>query len=472
MLFYTSLSFIRPAILIILLPIYLSVFSVEEWAIYSLMVVVGSFAFVFVTGRIGSAMLNHYYDYLGDNVMIRRYLQSLFSASIFIGFTVLAFLSLIGEQAFSIIFKSEEILFFPYGITILAYAVLGEINLNYYIFLKNEKNLGRFALVTLTQILLLILFQFIFIVILREGVQGALFGMLLSNIITILLILYLERDIFTWRPDWSMVKFSLAFSLPLIPYLTIYWFMTKGERIILEQMMNLEVVGQYVLLITLTGIAIVLIEAVINGVRPFLFELFADRQKNNDRGISLLCKMIVNVPLLSLPLIILVGTNIKYLTANPEYQAIAPYVSVGSITAYCIVYGKLFYQQLIFEKKSIQITLLSFISLIAFVVSLYCLIPNYEIWGVLFSVLIVNFLFAFLFYVFAQKYHYVNYSFSGLILNPAICIAAILLLEKFVLMMGYSLSFYGLVQFFVILLLIFALNWSSIKDYKQMFINR
>lgn len=470
MLFYTCLSFLRPAILIILLPIYLSVFSVEEWAIYSLMGIVGSFAMVIVTGRIGSAMLSHYYDYLGKPKMIRQYLRSLFSSSILIGVVALIILSLVGESIFAFVFKSEDILFFPYGITIIAYAVLSEINLNYFIFLKNEKNLSRFALVTLFQMLLLILFQYILIVTFAKGVQGALLGMLAANILTTLLILLLERDIFTLFPDWKMVKSSLVFSLPLIPYLIIYWFMTKGERIILEQILSLEIVGKYVLLVTLTGLTVILIEAVINGVRPFLFELFSQNRKDNTAEISLLTKMIINVPLLSLPVIILIGCNIQLITDNTDYHEIAPYVSLGAITAYCIVFGKLFYQQLIFSKKTVQITSLSLISLVVFVVCLFVLIPVYEIWGVLYSVLIVNGLFAVLFYWYAQKSLYVSYSFSSLVINPFVCISGILILQKLMLDMGYSLSFYGLIQFFVILILIVVLNWSSIKDYKLIFI--
>jgi O-antigen/teichoic acid export membrane protein len=434
------------------------------------MVVIGSFAMVMVTGRIGAAMLSHYYDYLGDTIMIRRYLRSLFSASVYIGAGVLLCAAMIGAPLFDIIFKSDEILFFPYGITIIAYAVISEINLNYFIFLKNEKKLARFALVTLTQMLLLIVFQYVLIVVMREGVQGALLGMLAANVITTILILIMERDIFTLRPDWNMVKSSLIFSLPLIPYLIIYWFMTKGERIVLEQMASLEVVGKYVLLVTLTGLVVILIEAVINGVRPFLFELFKDSRSSNDAGIDLLCKMIVNVPLLALPVIILVGTNIQLLTSNTDYHAIAPYVSLGAITAYCIVFGKLFYQQLIFAKKSVQITLLSFVSLTIFIISLYYFIPRFEIWGVLYAVLIVNFAFASLFFWFAQMTLPVKYSFSALIFNPLVCVAAILLLQKVMLNAGYTLAMYGLVQFFVILLLIVLLNWASIKDYKQIFI--
>lgn len=471
MMFYTALGFLRPAILIILLPVYLSVFSVEEWAVYSLMVIVGSFAMVLVTGRIAAAMLNHYYDYLGQPQLIRKYLSSLFSASIYIGGFVLILIALTGEYVFDLVFKSEEILFYPYGITIIAYAVLSEINLNYYIFLKNEKNLGKFALVTLTQMLLLILFQYIMIVVLREGVQGALIGMLASNIITSLLIVFLERDILTLKPDWSMVKPSLAFSLPLIPYLIIYWFMTKGERIVLEQMMDLQTVGQYVLLITISGVAVLLIEAVINGVRPFLFEFFTKASKEYDSSVGLLTKLIVNVPLLILPVIIVVGTNIQFITDNTDYHSVSPYITVAAIVSYCIVFGKLFYQQLIYAKQSALITRLSLVCLIIFLISLYFLIPPFKIWGVLASVWIVNAAFGVLFYFFAQKYQRVNYHFRSLFLNPLIVIVAILILDYWMISSGYTLSQYGVAQFFVILMLIMILNRNSIREYRRLFVN-
>ncbi len=470
MAFYTFLGFVRPAILILLIPIYLSVFSDKEWAIYSLILVVGSFSMILCTLRINAAMLTHYYDYFRDRTQLARFLSTSFTSSLVIGslFVLLAYI--FGESVFDSIFKSDEIHFFPYGFTIIIYAVLSEVNLTYITFLRNEKNLRRFALVVLTQILLVIVFQYLLIVSYRQGVQGALIGLLASNIITTLLIIILERKILTLRIDIDKLKKAVSFSVPLIPYLLIYWFMTKGERIVLEQFLDLALVGKYILLVTFTGVTILLIEATINGVRPFLFEYFSSNSDVHNKSIKLLTKLIVNIPLLALPVVILVGNNMEFLTTNSDFYEITPYVSLAAVIAYTLVYGKLFYQQLVFTKKSKLITQLSVISLIVFIAGLVYLIPMFAIWGVLYSVLLVNIVFAILFYLAGQKAFYVNYSFQSIIKNPLIVIICILVIEKIMISNGFSRSIYGMMQFLVITMLIIILNLDNLRDYKSIFI--
>lgn len=469
MLFYTFLGFIRPALAVLLIPIYLSVFSDTEWAIYGLMLVVGNFSMIILTLRINAAMLTKYFDYFNDKNELHKYLQSLFSASIIIGIITLVISYFTGPSMFGIIFKSEEVLFFPYGFTILSYAVLSEINITYFTFLKNERNLRKYALVVLTQVLLVIILQFLYIVILRKGVQGAVFAMLLANVITFIMILVMERDIITFRPDWTMIRKSLSFSVPLIPYLMIYWFMTKGERIFIEQYMDLVLVGKYILLVTFTGVTILFIEATINGVRPFLFELFTRNTENEKQAIQLLTKLIVNTPLLALPLVIFVGCNIKLLTSNQEFYEIIPFVTFASVVAYTLVYGKLFYQHLVYRKKSIMVTILSLLSLVAFIAALIRLVPSLGINGVLWSVLIVNIILGILFYIAGQRAIHVDYSFRHIFLIPVICIGLIFLIEYLCITMGLSYGFYGLIQLLIVTGVVLLLNRGNITDYRKIF---
>ncbi|NNE27555.1 MAG: lipopolysaccharide biosynthesis protein [Saprospiraceae bacterium] len=471
MLFYSLLGFVRPALAIILIPIYLNVFTESEWAVYSLMLVVGGFSMILMTFRLNAAMLTKYYDYFHDRLQLRKYLSTLFTSSIGISIVTLALAYFTGEAIFDYVFESEELLFFPYGFTIIVYAALGEINQSYFTFLRNEKNLKRYALVILTQVLLVIIFQFVLIVILRKGVQGAIVGMLLSNIITFILILFLERDILKYRPDWGMLRSSLKFSIPLIPYLLIYWFMTKGERIVLEQFLDLELVGKYILLVTITGVTIMLIEAVINGVRPFLFEVFKRDNLQEASTIRLLTGLIVNVPLFIIPLVIFLGNNLQLITTNEAYYVIAPYTGVGVLVAYSIVYAKLFYQQLVFTKKSSTVTALSFVSMTVFIFSLIYFIPKMEIWGVLIAVAIANLTQGLLFYISGQKHLKIQFSWRSIALNPLLVCIVVIACEWYVAYSGISRSLYGIIALLGMTSLIYSINRYKIRQYKAIFLN-
>jgi len=471
MVFYAVLGFLRPAIYIFLLPLYLSVFSETEYGLYDLMIVTGNLIMIVATLRLSNAMLTQYYDYLGNHDDTRTYLGSLFSSSILLGLGFILLAYLFGETIFDLVFKSEEVSFFPFGFTILLYAVLSEINTCYFIFLKNEKNLLRYAFIILTQILGVILLQFICIIILELGVQGALIGMLAANVITTLMIILMEKGILTFQINWDMIKLSFKFSLNLIPYFLIYWVLTKGGKIVLERFADLSTVGLFALLMSLVGVLILIVDSVVNGVRPFLFEQFA-QAKNEGRTekISLLTKMMVNVPLVGVPIIVWAGNNIGLITSKEHYWQIGEYATFGSLVTYFLVYGKLFYQQLIFVKRSDLVTIISFVVMVALVIGFYFLVPEYKIWGVLVTTLFANVVMAILMFVVAQRYLFVRYSFQSILLFPIIVFILLFGMEWWLVdYSAFSRTTFGWIQLLVLLIVIGGLNYSSVQDYLKLF---
>jgi len=470
MMVYSILGFFRPAVYFFLLPLYLKEFSREDYGIYNLMIDFGQFMMVLVTLRINTAMMNFYYDYQGDKTKQRRYLRSLYSFSFLIGLGIIAVMFMAGESIFSYAYKSNDILFNRFGIIMVIYAVLSEINMVYFIYLKNEKNIIRYAFIVLVQVGLVMLFQFLFIIVWQKGVAGAVLGMLIANVITTLCVWLMEKDILTLKPDMSMVKSSLKFSIVLIPYLIIYWMMFKGGRLFLERMTDLSYVGLYTLVIVLTGVVILGVDSVINGVRPFLFDLFTEKNPNK-KQMSLLTKLIINVPLLFIPLIVLIGCNMRYLTSNASFYAVDSYMVLACLVAYVLVYAKLFYLQLIYAKRSDWITALSFIAVLILIFGFKYFIPEYKIWGVFYATLIANISLAVLFYIAAQRIQPISFDLKSIFLNPLIVFIAIFGLQKLMISQGFSYSTFGLAQFLLILTLIVSLNLSSIKDYKGIFLN-
>lgn len=488
MLVYSFVGFLRPAIYIFLLPLYLSVFTDAEYGIYDLMVTTGGIMMVIVTLRLNAAMLTQYYDYHGDRKTQRLYLQTLFSASFFIAVLSGLLFYFFGESIFQFVFRSDDVKFFPYGFTILLYALLSEVNACYYIYLKNEKNLTDYVFIILTQVLLAILFQFLLIIVFRQGVQGALLGMLLSNIITFLIILLKEKNIFTFKINSTMIRSSLKFSSALIPYLVIYWILTKGGKIMLERHADLSQVGVFALLVTISSIILLTVDAVVNGVRPFMFELFAENRtlsssaegtqssdKENDyhQRMDLLTKIVIMVPLTAVPFIVLIGNNIGILTSKPSYQDIGHYISFASFVIFMLVYGKLFYQQLIFSKRSDIVTVLSFCVLIFLLIGFYYLVPSYKIWGVLAATGLANALMALFLYFAGRKYLPIRFNKWNIFLLPFVFFTLLFAMEWIMVeRTGMSRALFGVVQFLVLIPLIILTNLNSVKAYKNLFLSK
>lgn len=469
MVVYGIIGFIRPAIYIFLLPFYLRVFSEDETGLYFLMIDVAGLAMLVIGFRLSSSMLTFYYNYFQEKEKVKEYLKSSYSASILMSALFLIVLYFIGPTIFDLVFEHEEVQFFPYGFTVCVYAALAEINMIYFVYLRNEKDLLKYSLIVVIQTFSVVMFQVILICIFNMGVQGALLGMALGWILVTLIVLLMERNILTLSPNWDMVKASLRFSIALIPYLIIYWLMMQGGKFFLQDSSTLKTVGLYGVLIVLTRLIILGVEAIVNGIRPFLYEQFAEKGGGDKAQISLLMRMVINIPLLAIPAVILVGTNLHYLTPQEGYYKIGQYMTLGCLVVFIFVYVKLFYQQLLFAKKSGLVTLLSLIAVFFLVAGFVYFIPTYEIWGVLYATLIGNFVLAILFFIAAQKVLPVSYSFSSIFLTPLLAFGAIFSLEYAMTLNGFSLSQFGMVQFILVSGLILGLNWSNVLKYKSIF---
>ncbi len=480
MIVYGILGFLRPAVYILLFPFYTTFLSEADYGLFNLMLDVGAFAMIIMSFRISSAMLTYYYNYAHDIKLKKEYLSSSFSASIIVGTIMTIVLYLIGPSVFDLVFNStnpqietqEVVSFLPLGMIVVLYAAMTETGMIYLTYLKNEKDVIKYSLLIFIQLIAVVFFQVLLIGTFEMGVYGALLGMVIGWSIVLVSMIVMERGILTMKINWSMVVSSFKFSIALLPYLIIYWLLLQGGRVFLKQHSTLEVVGLFAAIMVLTRLIILGIESVINGIRPFLFDQFALGNEGDKNQIGLLTKMIIVVPLFTIPVIILVGTNIFLFTPNEFYRQIAPYMTMASMVIFAFIYVKLFYQQLIFAKRSDLATILSFVAVLFLIAGFLYWIPRYEIWGVLYATLLANIVLALLFYIAAQKVIFVKYDIMTIIFYPAVVFGVIFILEWWMIRSGYSYSTYGIVQCLVVSLLILIMNRNNFKDYKLLFMNR
>lgn len=467
--FYSFIGFLRPAIYFFLLPVYVAYFSEAEYAIYNLMIDFAAISMVLVSLKVNNSMVTHYYDYMDKPKDQEDLLSNLFTISLIIGLFALGLAWIGGEALFELIFKDEAVKFFPYGLIVVAYTVLFEANQCYLSFLKNRKKIMAFTAVMLTHVLSIVLLQFIFIIVLERGVTGALEGILIGNILVSLVMVLMRPSLISFKFNAKYIGDALKFSIPLIPYMIIYWFLMRGGRFFLEAYTDLDTVAVFAMLMVLAGVIILAVEAVINGVRPFLFEEFARAEEGSKQYISLLTRLVVNIPLIFVPLIILISCFIHLIISKETYFIIAEYMPWACLLFFLMVWYKLFYQQLIFVKKSIQVTVLSLIAMICLLLGFVSFIPSYGIYGVLAATIIANLVMVVLFYYYAQKNFFVAYSFKSILLNPLMVFGCIFGLYFGRMYYAWSWELFGMLQFTTAIVLIVLLNLGNMKEYINFF---
>ncbi|MEM8890003.1 MAG: hypothetical protein AAGD28_18645, partial [Bacteroidota bacterium] len=141
----TALGFIPALAGIFLLPLYLNQLSSEEYALMNLVIIFAGFAAMVGNLKLDAAMRTFYFDYDKEPDKLQQYLSQVFSLGLGLLILVFGILLLIGPYLFQLVFRSEEISFYPYGFYALAASFLSLAKSPYMIFLKNQIRLREFA---------------------------------------------------------------------------------------------------------------------------------------------------------------------------------------------------------------------------------------------------------------------------------------------------------------------------------------
>ena len=441
-----ALNFIKPAIGIFLLPLYLNVLSDAEYGLYTLMVAVSGIVNIAGTFRINAAMSTFYWDYNHDPILSKRYLQQVFSFSFMLSIICLLFFLFLGPLIFKGIFKDETITFFPYGIIVVATGVLNATNSVFYIYLKNRKEFAKLSKIIFVQIILAVIIQIVLILGFKQGVYGLLLGVMIPYLLTLIYIVIIEPNILNFNFDKKMLSPSLKYSIALIPYLLIYWLSSTGDRIILEKYLDLGLIGQYALLMTIAGVLFLVADSVMNGIRPFLYESFQNKNENTQSYSVKLIKFYMAFNLITAGGILLIGHNLSFITDKEAFLNAIPYFTLATSIIFLRSYLLLFNMQLNFTKSSKLISSISVLSLIILLTLYHFLSKSYGLEGVLIAGIIAGAFTSLLFFFVAQGKFKIEYNVYDLLIIPLCCFIFFFLVQHF---LQIDVRLKGLIHFII-----------------------
>ncbi|MEL6255414.1 MAG: oligosaccharide flippase family protein, partial [Bacteroidota bacterium] len=304
----TALGFIPALAGIFLLPLYLNQLSSEEYAIMNLVIIFAGFAAMIGNLKLDAAMRTFYFDFDKEPEMLKKYLSQVFSAGLLLLTLFFGVLLLLGPFLFELIFRSEKLSFFPYGLYALATSFLSLAKSPYMIFLKNQIRLKEFAYYNLGEFFLIFALQAYFILVLGKGVEGALLGSLIAQAIIFFIFFLLNLSLLKWKIEFAFLKPSMRYSLGIIPFILVNWMIIRGDRILFEQFSELKEVGKYALLMAILGFSRILLNAMDNALRPFLYSRLKVADLESLEEAHVLIRYYVAVSCLFLSAILMLST--------------------------------------------------------------------------------------------------------------------------------------------------------------------
>lgn len=403
--------------------------------------------------RIDTAVRNFYFDFNNDK-SLWQYLSQMFTLLLLICLFSSLVLHFVGANLFQTIFSDVRIKFHPYGQIALSTLFLNLCSGLYFIYLKNKVHLKEFAAYSILNVILNIGFQVYFILILDMNILGVLYGNLVSAGIVFILVLLSNLRLLNFKIRWGEIKPSLVFSLPLIPFSFLFALDGQMDKWFLERYQTLEEVGIYAVLMVLVGLNKLLMNALDNGIRPFLFRGLKEGDLQRKQIVSLCFQFYLMVGLMALSFIIVIGLNFQWFSDNPKYLKIKEYILLASLVTIPVYLYRFTNLLLLYHKLSKELTLMTFYKTILLVILMLILIPTYGINGALVAFFVSAILNVLLF-------NYVLQKRKLDLLNYAPIFGRTLL---FVILVGglYSLCLYfGIKQFaviqFVFVLLVFGI---------------
>ena len=459
---YTFLALLQPVSSFLLLPLYTRYLSISDYSILSLMNNFILFVSLTSSLSLSSAVTTFYYNYRHNPYRLGKFIGNIISFASLINLGFLAVFILGGTALFDLVYKSDEVLFFPYGMIAVITGLEINITKPYELLLKNDQQVKMFAIFNLLGFFINVILQIYLVVYMQMGVTGSLIGRMISLTVLAGISLWKNRKDLVWKPDFRYIKKPLEFSVFYIPTLLINWLFSFGDRLVVDRLLDLKHVGIFSLLMTLVSLTELVFTSLGYVIQPFLFEAVYGREKDEAKARQLY-KFYLYISMLVVSGSVLVIGNINLFFSKSDYLLIREYVFIGALSYFIFAISHIFFMNQFFNKNSKRILEINIISVILFLICSAVLTSLFGLWGTVYGALIGKIILLAIYYL--RSGNILDKIPVKTILPPTIMFFLFLLCAEFLRFeFPYALQWIATLQFPVLCLLILGTNFTLFRE--------
>lgn len=386
----------------IFLPIYLKFMSVEEYGIVSSMIVIQSIASIFFSLAIERSVMRLYFDFK-SKVDKKIFFGSNF-ISVFVISTFFVVLFLFSKDLLKNIFS--EINFYPYYSCALLIAYVKCFFFVPKTYLQVNHKVSSYVLLSFGEFIFVNILVLYFVVYLKEGAFGMLKGQLIGITLLIPFLFSIVRKNFILNFDFSILKKSLVFSLPIIPTLLTAFVLNLSDRIFIDKYFGLADVGLYSLAYKVAMISLLAISSVNLAVTPHFF------RKLNEKGLLSSQKWslsfnnnLIKIIGLIILIVLMFSNEIILILFGYDYLESIPVVGLLLISYYYAGTNSVNGRLIQFQKKTHHSMVIDIFCALLNVGLNFLLIPDYGMIGAA-SATLISMLLAFkINFIYVKYYH-------------------------------------------------------------------
>jgi O-antigen/teichoic acid export membrane protein len=344
---YTIGEVLRSSLSFLLLPIYTRLLSPADYAILGVMSPVFSLLSITLALGMPAALLRFYFDYKGDEAMLRRYIGTVTIFGIGCGLLGSVILTLLGPAIFGWLLPNTP--FNPYVMITVWNAGISVVSVLVLQLFRARQQAQYFVTFSLVDFGLTTALIILLVVGLRLGALGSLWGQLLAAVVMAVPALWVLARAGALGFSWRLLRPSLAFGLPLLPFLLGTWALNVSDRIVLDGLVSREALGLYTLGYQFGVLLNIIAMALNNAWQPFFYQ--SASEGGNDAMIgTFITYQVALMTLLALAVALLAPEVIRIMAASAYWAAaaIVPWIAAGYVARYLYFFPV---NSLLFKKR-------------------------------------------------------------------------------------------------------------------------
>ncbi|MEM7391339.1 MAG: oligosaccharide flippase family protein [Verrucomicrobiota bacterium] len=360
-----------------MLPVYTRYMEPADYGILSVMTTVSSLLTGVVGFQMGSSFTRLYFDF--EPAERPRLFSSVVFALLGLNVLLLLPMHLAGPAVTRAIFPVADFTYNPYVLLVLITVFFGSLSVAGASMLRVQEKGRTMMRISIITTLAGVVFGVYFVVIRKMGAHGALLAGTFSAGLNAIYLCLANRALFTFAFDLSIIKQSLAYSLPIIPHTLGAAVFMYADKYILTYFATLAAIGLYGVADKISMILNVMVNAFKDAYIPnFMKQAKEDRAHAvaSCREVMLIWTVMTSLAFLGISLF---SREVLIILTPEKYHDAWIYIPILS-GAYIFkgLYG-FAVMTILYEKKTILIPLCTFAGGIFNVVFNILLIP---IWGV------------------------------------------------------------------------------------------
>jgi O-antigen/teichoic acid export membrane protein len=417
----------------ILLLFYTHYLTTEQYGAFIIYISFTAFIQIFINLGLETYLGVSYFESKHNQQVLKSKIGNITGYLLIWGLFIILLFMIWGGNLFKLLFKGNDIFFYPYGLMSVITAFFNSYFKTYTNLLINQEKSTRFAIVNISNFVMTILFSLAGLFMFPFTLTGPMWGRLLSGVGIFIIAFFSLSKKSTLRLNQNdELMQTLRFSLPVMIFLIMSWSISNIYPFIMKNFMRLQDIAVFGLSIQFTYLVDFILNGMNSSIWPKVYGLINDNKLTGSTpelnkyfsGFNAFALLVIPASTFFIPLILPLFINKDYETSFIFLSVLnIGFISRGLFTYFLTpVY--------LLKKTKVLPKIYLFTATVQIIISIF-LIRYYGIWGAVAANLITKIIQNLFLYFEVRKFFTLKFNSLKFIWLPLIVTIVVISSEYF-----------------------------------------